>query len=57
MTKKHGGSPIKTSGEKNTPTGDHGGVGKHKQEGATRVGTCPADAKKFDENFRHRVKD
>jgi hypothetical protein len=45
------------SGAKEMPTGDHGGVGKHKQEGATRVGTCPADASKHDPNFGHKIKD
>jgi hypothetical protein len=58
MTKKRSGSPIKTGGEKNTSTGDYGGVGKHEQsKGTERVGTVPADAGKHDPNFGHRIKD
>ena len=44
------------SGAKEMPIGDHGGVGKHKQEGVEHVGTHPADASKHDPNFGHRVK-
>jgi hypothetical protein len=59
MTKKHSGSPIKTggSGAKDTSTGDHLGVGKHKQEGSTPVGTCPSDAGKYNPHSGHKIKD
>jgi hypothetical protein len=60
MAKKDSGSPIKTggSGAKDTPTGDHGGVGKHEpSKGTERVGTVPADVSKHDPNFGHRIKD
>lgn len=59
MSKKHSGSPIKTggSGSKETPHGGDPGIGKQKQEGATRVGTVPSDASKHDPNFGHKIKD
>lgn len=58
MAKKNSGSPTKTGGDKNAPTGDHGGVGKPgPSKGVEHIGTHPADAGKDDPNFGHRIKD
>lgn len=58
--KKGTGVPIKTGGSKPGPTGDHGDVGKAGNQNEPKVqvvGVCPKDANKFDENFRHRIKE